>query len=276
MRLAYNSNAPDGAAKPDQKENDRNGMSNYLVVIATVTMAIATVLMAIFNCQLVTVTKDMTRATRDMAKAAEAALHTNRPFLLIVDISPEKDDPPFQPSIPSMDFPAPETEHVLTFNITLRNYGNSPADITGYFSEARLFLLTSGAMQSPEVAYNRVEDGRLNDSSIAPGESRQDCIPATISLTPTEYGRMRVDKERIGIHGIVRYRGAPEQEYWSQFFWWYSADDGSCVRAGPKELNDHTYFWTGKCINAGWRLCAAAALVDASVNIGPRGLYPLP
>jgi len=128
------------------------------------------------------------------------------------------------------------------FSPVLHNFGVGPADIMDYIAEAELFdspALFQAQINDPPILYRENEVRRLNDSLIAPGEEVQKRIHATITISPTEDTQITNDTKRIGIHGRIRYRGAPEHRYTTRFFWWYFRDDNNFFRCLTPEYNSH-------------------------------------
>lgn len=198
----------------------------------------------------VALTQEMSKTAKQSARAAEAALHINRPFLLVTKTGVARTHgqqivdftkaPPTSSTTPMDVLKNPLTS--LRFKIELRNFGVSPADIKDYFCEAEIFdpPKPQNGLNDPVVVYQDAECNRLNDSLIGPNETVDDRLVADISFYTAERELIRDDVKRIGIHGRIRYREAHDFTYVTRFFWWYFPDTDSCHRAFAEELNSHT------------------------------------
>ena len=173
-------------------------------------------------------TGEAAEAAKQSAQAAEASLHADRPFLLVIGIAVE------------VSGLGEFSDKNLTAAIALRNFGNGPADIIDYIAEAELFDSPMVVRRDPPVWYGPDVGDRINDSLIGPNEMVKGRLFATLSMNSQEYASAFAEEKRIGIHGRIRYRGASKQIYESRFFWWFFAQDKSVARALTKELNDHT------------------------------------
>jgi hypothetical protein len=223
---------PTGGAAGDAQAGS---WSARLGLLSLIISAVATGFIAWFNCQLVGVTKEMEGATRDAAKAAtqsaqaaEAALHADRPFLLVTAIKVD--------TFGLGKF----GEKNLHIAVVVRNFGNGPADITDYIAETELFDPPTHGRSDPPVWHGPNDGQRINDSLIAPHETVEDRLLTSLSMSREEYASAFSDDKRVGVYGRIRYRGASNQIYETRFFWWYFANGDNSARALTKELNDHT------------------------------------
>jgi hypothetical protein len=202
------------------------GWSNFVI-------ALATVFLAIFTGQLVCV-------TRDLHKATEAALHIDRPFLLVTNVQ----CPAF-----SSEGSGNEILYIYEFEVCLRNFGVGPADIVDYIAGAavrdrrvRGVPLLQGIVE-PEVAWFAPSGQRLAESLVAPREIANGRIKTRAILSRGHCDAVRNGEKAIGIDGIIRYRGASQQVYWTRFFWWCFLDVSdspiNIQRALRSNLNDH-------------------------------------
>lgn len=206
----------------------------------TFVTAAATVLMAIFTGLLWCVSdqqKELAQAAEKIelrsVKASEHALDINRPFLLVTGIKGWISHVDPMEIAPEMPF-----RHHFYFDIAIRNYGVSPADIVDYTADADLF---DPPYRDPYPVYGEV--GQFNDSVISPAESILEKVKAAHSLTDNEWGLMQSDEKRMAVFGRIRYRGASPTVFTTFFFWWCLLDAAETLafaRALPKRLNDHT------------------------------------
>jgi hypothetical protein len=217
-------NTPDGNEHREEKA----------IAISTVVQAVCAVLLVAFTGLLARYTYQTAQtgdiaagAAAKAAQAAEDALHVDRAFLLVTG---------FELTQQLRDGSNNTLTLIFQFRAILRNFGVGPADIVNYVVEAELFNLPP---PDPNPIYG--EGSPINDSLIAPGDIANDRIYATISLNSAESDAVMRGQKRIGLHGIIRYRGASARQYWSRFFWWVMTNDmRQFARAYTKELNDHT------------------------------------
>ena len=171
--------------------------------------------------------KALANATTKSADAAEAALHANRPFLLITGMRSEK----------------AETGYLYTIYVRIRNFGIGPADIQDYCIDAE-FLdppIPPGAWELIPWWYGPDQGFALQDPLVISGEER-DGLQTCVFIPPYERANITERKRWLGIHGRVRYRGALKQKYCTQFYWFYVPDekDGWLIRPFPDRLNKYT------------------------------------
>lgn len=217
-------------------------ISTVIIAIFTVASGLAAIFIAWFNWQLVNVTRDLHQVT-------EAALHVNRPFLLVTNVVRTGQRTEI------VDFATPPTDTSTTaiqvlnnpstsvhFLVELRNFGVGPADIKDYFCEADIYDPPNrqNGMRDPVVIYQDSECNRLNNSLIAPDETVNDRLFGSVFFSSQQRKLIINDARRIAIHGRIRYRGAPDFTYVTHFFWWYFWDTDSCYRANTEKLNSHT------------------------------------
>jgi len=204
------------------------GFFNFII-------AVATGFIACFNWQLVGVTDEMKTAAKAAADAAEAALHINRPFLLVTEVK----------SISlTRDGRGDEILYIYEFEVCLRNFGVGPADIVDYIAGAavRNVSIPVQPVVEPQVCYAPT-GRRLSESLVAPGETAKGRIKVRATLNRAHCDAVRNGEGRIGIDGIIRYRGASKQMYWTRFFWWCfldAADSPINIQWAIRiDLNDH-------------------------------------
>jgi hypothetical protein len=224
--------APHGADTPAKEQQERDGASTVIVSVFTAIAGIATALIAWFNFQLVGVTKEMQLATEAAADATKAALHVNRPFLLVTDV---KCSEAVRNSGGYISY---------SFTITLRNFGVGPADMVGYSAGGVPYDAPDlYGQREPKITYT-TNDTPLREL-IAPNDIAENLIPKVrLDLYDDMLRDIQTGKRRIGIDGQIRYRGAaPEQVYWTRFFWWCFINDlgepTAIRRALRPDLNDH-------------------------------------
>jgi hypothetical protein len=122
----------------------------------------------------VEMTAQMVEATKQSAKATEAALHINRPFLLVTRIL---NDDVFH------DGSTDTVWHNYYFRLELRNFGVGPADIVDFIAKAEpLNSSADQARRDPAVWYGPNEGDQINDSLIAPSEITSERISIPTSL----------------------------------------------------------------------------------------------
>jgi hypothetical protein len=157
-------------------------------------------------------------------KATRAALHVNRPFL-IVKQPRMKGEPPTSGGnnwIPQCA------------EIDVENFGTGPADIIDVNCSVEPFDLPP---PDPRVEYQ----GRLSPYiPVIAARETVELMRQYFDLGPL--ARKVFDEEkRLGVYREIRYRGGPPDEIYStRFFWWYfvgAQPAEAFARAFTKELN---------------------------------------
>ncbi len=170
-------------------------------------------------------------------RAMRAALHTNRPFLIVSEVEVGDGDL-FD------DWPA----------VKVQNLGTGPADIVEVMGASSLFDIPTD--RRGDSAFDLVEQ-RSADSlrtaayvisaTSAPIELCR--IPVTpmdeaIAIEPSD--KTEKTTKILCLYGRIRYKGgAPDEMYETNFFWWYLAAEsvieykGFFLR-GPDRLNHRT------------------------------------
>ncbi len=226
------------ADAPKNEQQDGHDTATVIIAVFTVVMGLATVAIAVFNWQLVGVTNEMKKATADAAKAAEAALHIDRPFLLVTSITGEISHADMAENNPAIR----RFRHNLYFAVALKNYGVSPADIVEYTADVCLLDPPKPPnFRDPPPAYG--QPSQLNDSIIGPHEPVPDRIKFSDSFDDAEYQSALDDKQRFAVYGRIRYRGASDKTYDTFFYWWCFVIDPNQVdlyRCNTKQWNNHT------------------------------------
>lgn len=214
----------DDAATRQQKRN--YDIPTIVIAIFSVVSGIAAIRIAKFNKQLVQVTRDMVNAAVASAEASKAALHVNRPFLLVTKV---------QKLLPGSN----------TAYFTYRNAGNNPADVMEIIASAEIFFRSTDippALFVPQVTYTEHNKIRLTSSVI--GNEPCDIYinnfeEVVLDREGFDLAAERPTDGRVAIYGRISYRGGPPNEvYLTHFFWWYFSDDIFFI--GPPELNQRT------------------------------------
>jgi hypothetical protein len=237
--------SPANTPAPGNKGDD--SQSNSLLAIGTFIFialtGVATALIAKFNKQLVAVTNEMTNAAKAAADAADAALHINRPSIVITGIAA-------QVGI-HQKTRTPDT--LIGYTPQIYNLGSGPAEIIGAFSHSRVFDAYETRDDIPNLAAEEPSVGDL----IWDGESDRREFPRTIlgaaesfdnymaGYTPVvswidgDIEKVKDGKKRRAIYGLIRYQSSVK-EYFTRFFYWYDPQRRSFRRADRPELNQRT------------------------------------
>jgi hypothetical protein len=155
--------------------------------------------------------RDAAAASKASARAADASLHVYRPFLIVESVS-------MPPNLNSSTLP-------VSFRINIRNAGIGPADLRQVHMEGQVFPWNGRGEPIPDYETNGgwtpIESilGAGQESTL-PGAF----VPRWFDITPDEFREMRAGTKCLGLHGIIYYRGGPEKEYLTRFFWWYLID----------------------------------------------------
>jgi hypothetical protein len=205
------------------------------IAAASIILAGAAIVQLFLLCATLKANQLNAVAAEQNARATEAALHVNRPFLLVTDVK-------FVDV--NRDGRADELLYIYEFDVCLRNFGVGPADIVDYIAGA--------AVQNRSIRVQPIVEPRpwyaptglrLSQSLVAPGEWVEGRIKEKAILTRALCDKVRNDEAGIAIDGIIRYRGASKQVYWTRFFWWCFLDAGdnpiNIQRALRSDLNDH-------------------------------------
>jgi hypothetical protein len=223
-------NSPSGQSSTEESGTDRNQHASRLQTlrewIATISaqgffnfiVAVATVFIAWFNWQLVGVTNEMKKATSDAAQAAaksadaaQAALHADRPYLLVTDVLMAGSGSP--------------TGALHVIPIKFENFGSGPADIQDYIAEPDVLPWPKPDAPDPVAWHSPEEGNRLHDSLVRAGETIG--IEAPIFLDEQKRQQMVDGNTKLRIEGRIRYRGAPQRQYVTKFYWWFIPIDKS-------------------------------------------------
>jgi hypothetical protein len=200
---------------------------NIASIASAVAVAIFTGFLVWLNLQLVGVTDEMKKATESV----------NRPFLFVADVR--------CPNGLKLAGGEPEVFYTYEFEIDLRNLGVGPADIFDYSAGAQAMDrdISVQPIVEPQIGYANVLGSRLGDPLIGPNETALARMRAIAMLTVKENDSVRRGEKAIAINGMIRYRGAGPEPYWTQFFWWCFLDaytsPVNIQRALRADLNAH-------------------------------------
>jgi hypothetical protein len=168
---------------------------------------------------------------KQQGKVTRAALHINRPFLIVpmpeIKVSPETVENSLY--------------HVPRYvTVSAENFGTGPADIV----DVSLCVTPFDLPTDPKITYRPEERRQPNVPILGAGKSDA-IIGRDIDLgRPRDILAVVEWKRRLGVYGEVRYRGGPpDQIYVTHFFWWYfpsSPKGQDFARASDPELNSRT------------------------------------
>jgi len=218
--------APDHQASSGQNEGQSNDDSLWLILFTGIAAA-ATGAIAIFNWQLVGVTREMVKATGLAAEAARLALHVNRPYLMVVGMTP----------LALMSEVLHVQEPISRLTINLHNVGSSPAELTEILAGSWKFDCVAD-MTEPrwERLIHAPQD--IARSVLAVG-GELDPIRITIHWTEEHMASVNCGAKRVAIYGVVRYRSGPKESYYTRFFYWFSPlTRPELQKAASEELNE--------------------------------------
>lgn len=172
-----------------------------------------------------------TTAAQKSAEAAKAALHANRPYVLMTEMAPASwKDQAFDRQPP-----------IRRVNITFQNVGSSPAEIIDVFATSKKF---EWLRDPSEPAWDKLNSGGLGEIGtpvLGTGPSEKMTLPIFVNWTKDDITSVDAGDKRVGIYGMIRYRGGPTEPYYTRFFWWFSPfNDPTLKKASSPELNERT------------------------------------
>jgi hypothetical protein len=132
-------------------------------------------------------------------------------------------------------------EPISLARITLRNAGNSPAELIEIIATSWKFDCFPFG---PDPEWKTLIHDLPRDISIPVIGINRDIEPALtvrIHWTEDDIELVNTGNKRVGIYGMVRYCGGPKESYYTRFFWWFSPIvQPELQKAGSPELNERT------------------------------------
>jgi hypothetical protein len=199
------------AQSPDKRAKARQERDDGLLIAATIVMALATAAMAWFNWQLVGVTRDMTKATQNTAAAARDALHSNRPYLLVMSVTPfgARKHPIYDVEVP-----------ISGASIAVRNVGSSPAEIVairaGHWTYD--YFLPEEPKWDTLIPDNPIDIG---EPVLGVGQEMAKPIFIVIPWSEDNIKAVEAGSKRVALYGDISYRSGSKETYYTRFFWWF-------------------------------------------------------
>ncbi|WP_425163777.1 hypothetical protein [Candidatus Binatus sp.] len=236
--------SPNQTPNPSNSGHNSESDSTGALIFLTAVMAAATIAIAVFNYQLVGVTDEMRKATNAAAAAADAALHVNRPAIVVTGIVS-------QVGIHQRTG-TPNT--LVGYTPQIYNLGSGPAEIIQVFSHSRLFEAYETRDGIPNLA---AEEPTVNDllwdaesdrrefprTILGAGESFENYMagytPIVNWIGPDDIEKVELGEKLRAVYGLIRYRSSVKK-YWTRFFYWYDPQRRSFRRAYRPELNRRT------------------------------------
>jgi len=165
-------------------------------------------------------------------KVTRAALHINRPFLIVAMPEMKVADEVIEGAFRHV----PKCVH-----ISVENFGTGPADIIDVSVEVIAF---DPPMPEPKVIY-RPENRHQSNVPILGAAKSAEIFRRDIDLgRPSDVLAILEETRWLGVYGEIRYRGGPPDEvYLTHFFWWYfprTPKEQNFSRALTPELNSRT------------------------------------
>lgn len=168
-------------------------------------------------------------------KATRAALHINRPFLIVA-----------MPEMRVESGMVGSAARMIPKCVTIRvkNFGTGPADVIDVTANIESFTPPSAKDRDPTVKYP-VSDRQRSFVPIVRADEPVEMITLYFDIgTVADMVAICEETKRLGVYGEIRYRGGPPEEiYITKFFWWYfyGVPKGQdFARALTLELNDRT------------------------------------
>ncbi|MGC2494462.1 MAG: hypothetical protein WA410_16605 [Candidatus Binatus sp.] len=244
VALTAKPQSPNQTPNPSNSGHNSESDSTGALIFLTAVMAAATIAIAVFNYQLVGVTDEMRKATNAAAAAADAALHVNRPAIVVTGIVS-------QVGIHQRTG-TPNT--LVGYTPQIYNLGSGPAEIIQVFSHSRLFEAYETRDGIPNLA---AEEPTVNDllwdaesdrrefprTILGAGESFENYMagytPIVNWIGPDDIEKVELGEKLRAVYGLIRYRSSVKK-YWTRFFYWYDPQRRSFRRAYRPELNRRT------------------------------------
>jgi hypothetical protein len=192
-------------------------------------MAIATILLAIFTGQLVCVTRDLNEATSAAAMASEAALHAERPILVIMNIKA------------NIVYVERLGGRRLFADIQIRNCGKGPAIIKKAIFASELFGSSYEGPSTVSFPTDTIEHSR--GAVIEEGTTVWWKV-VHVADEPKVGIAIARKTTTLGFYGEIIYRGPVNRTYRTPLFYWYALSDGQVegdqghFLYGPDRLNE--------------------------------------
>ena len=163
-------------------------------------------------------------AATKSADAALAAIHADRPHLLIARIE-------IVEAHPADDVQLPRGAHVI-----LENFGSGPADIVEIKADIDFWPLEPFG---PSAAFaNAPQNAEV--PVVRPNGDTKFFVPAGLYNNAPDIPKLINGELAYGIYGKITYRGLPDTRYETHFFWWYSHPSEHVFRSGNDTLNRRT------------------------------------
>lgn len=176
------------------------------------------------------VTLKATRVATLSANAAEAALHSDRPYLL-ANIE----------GIESFKYGLLEERPPITrVDVRFVNAGSSPAELIEVIATSWKFDCWQDASDPTWKILISGQQIEIVPPVVRIAQSTKP-IHIQINWTQEDMNLVNSGLKRVAIYGIARYCGGPRKEYHTRFFWWFSPlTSPQLQKAFEPELNERT------------------------------------
>jgi len=182
-------------------------------------------------------------AIRDQAEAAEAALHANRPEIIVTSVKPNVSIHPMTRKPDTLTGYVPQ----------IYNLGSGPAEIVGIFTHTQVFeayrqvadYVLPIPTEEPKIGdliWDATTDQRpFPRGFLAPSESYNNHLAGYFPVVwvAADIEAVTTGEKRRAVYGLIKYRGSIK-EYRTRFFYWWNPEKRIFTKADSPELNERT------------------------------------
>jgi hypothetical protein len=155
------------------------------------------------------------------SRAATAALHINRPYIVIQDIRLDMSQTSNKP---------------IDLTVAYRNFGSGPADVVEIHVASALFSPPPPEPDPTELKFDAISRQYTVRPVLGAGGSDK-----IVCYNKPAFDRMAFDgigeQRWLAVYGKIRYRGGPKREYTTRFLWWNGLGDSSFHPGVSEALN---------------------------------------
>lgn len=205
-------------------EESSDRFNNWLIWIGGINVVAA---FLIFGA-----TYQAAKAAKASATAASLALHSNRPYLLVMNVSAKTGQ-----KQPVLGVEEPISSAV----IDICNVGSSPADIIEITATPWKYECFPNASEPTWKTLILDTPRDIARSVLGVGQAIKPPIRIVVNWTKDDIELVDSGMKRVALYGIIRYRSAPKELYYTRFFYWFSPlIRPELQKAYSDELNERT------------------------------------
>jgi hypothetical protein len=183
-------------------------------------------------------TKKAADAAKYSAEVARFALHSNRPYLLVMNVTPKTGQKYAASKYPVLGIEEPISSAI----INVQNVGGSPAEIIEIVATSWKYEClqdTSEPAWDDKLTLDTPRD--ITQPVLGVGQTIEPQIRIFVNWTDENIDLVKDGTKRVALYGIIRYRSGPKESYYTRFFYWFSPlIRPELQRASSVELNERT------------------------------------